>query len=80
MKTLKRFYTFDTGCVIYCTTDNRSQSTMRNDPIVDVKPIRVNLIDAIRSVDPEFYNIDIKRYSKDDLMQIAENLNLLFEK
>jgi len=79
-KTLRRFYTFDSGQAIYCTTENTTSSSVKDDPVIDVKPIKGNLIDAIRSVDEDHILLDIKKFSKKELLQIADTLCLLFDK
>jgi len=80
MKTLKRYWTMNAGRKIFCTTDNSTKPCVTNDPVVNVKITKANLFKAISCVIPDFYQFFSLNYiSKKDLLEIAEDKNLIFE-
>ena len=79
MKTLKRFWTADSGNVRFCTTDNSTEPFIANDSDTIVKATKQNLFNAICSVNADFAECNShKNYTRKELLEIAENHKLLF--
>jgi len=77
MKNLRRFHTSSNGTIRFCKTDGLSESFVKNDSFKKVKATRHNLIQAIVSVS-ELRTTEIKKNSLNELLEIANNYNLLF--